>query len=85
MSAKNPKAGRGPCPTCGETVLFRKSSVGRLTYSCDHCDTSGYSEPNGKGHRKWEAGLAPIADDTPPEPGKPAPAAKSSGLNLGAL
>ncbi len=47
------KVGRGPCPQCGEAVTFKRSAGGLLNYSCDVCDTSGYSRPGGTGYAKW--------------------------------
>ena len=97
MSAKNPKAGRGPCPNCAELVLFRKSPAsGRLTYSCDHCDHSAFADPGGKAHAKWAGALtdttpepAPKADDKPASTVKPEPAPVKrparSVFDLGAL
>lgn len=85
MSAKNPKAGRGPCPNCGESVLFRKSPAsGRLTYACDHCDHSAYAEPGGAAHAKWSAALVHVEPelDVKPEPAPAPPAPVKKGRSI---
>lgn len=59
MATKNPKAGRGKCPSCAEPVLFRRSAVsGKLTYTCDECDSAGYADQGGKADAKWSASIA---------------------------
>lgn len=63
MTRKNPRAGEGPCPVCAKPVIFRASPTGKLTWACWHCDTSGYADQNGKGHKKLSALLVPEADD----------------------
>ena len=75
---KNPRAGRGPCPLgCGHPVSFRKGDSGRLAYTCDGCDASGYADPGGRAHRKWAAAMVPDDDGTPAAtPAAPAAAPK---------
>jgi hypothetical protein len=91
VSRKNPKAGEGPCPVCKRPVFFRTTTSGKLTYACDGCDTSGFADPNGEGHRKWAASIAKPANTPappPPAPNAPAPPApkpKSSAFDLGQL
>jgi hypothetical protein len=66
-------------------VLFRKSPAsGRLTFSCDECDSTGYADPGGIAFAKWSASLKadPSAIPTPaPSPPAPTPR-RSSGLLL---
>jgi hypothetical protein len=79
VSAKNPKAGRGPCPNCGESILFRQSPTsGRMMYSCDYCDHSGFADKDGQAFKKWAASLdgattppAPNGHDPAPNPVPP--------------
>lgn len=67
------KVGRGPCPSCGEPVAFRKSSGGMLTHKCDACDSSGYAEPNGEAFKKRMASLTSRSEpDAVPAQPKPA-------------
>lgn len=77
MSRKNPKAGMGPCPNrhCNASVFFRQSPTGKLAYTCDHCDSSGYADQNGEAHKKWLSSVTKPADPAPePTPGtKPDP------------
>ena len=68
MSAKNPKAGRGPCPVCGSKVMFRASSSGKLTFTCDECDFSGYADPGGQAHEKLSASITQPAPAPSPAP-----------------
>lgn len=75
MAAKNPKAGRGKCPTCGHAVVFRRStSTGKLTYTCDECDSNGFADKGGKAEAQWSASIAPAAaeEEAPPVEVKPA-------------
>jgi predicted RNA-binding Zn-ribbon protein involved in translation (DUF1610 family) len=62
------KVGRGECPTCGETVTFRKSTGGLLSHKCDACDSSGYAQPGGLAYTK---AMKSIERETP----APAPTA----------
>ena len=87
---KNPKAGRGPCPGCGEPVLFRLSpATQRLSYSCDQCDHSAYADPGGARHAAWSKAMTKAEPDEPaksePKPKDTAPAARSGGFNLANL
>lgn len=70
---RNPKAGRGPCPCCGEPLFFRTTASQKLSYACESCDSSGFAEPGGKAHRRWADSITEPADN-PPAPA-PAPAA----------
>lgn len=73
------KLGKGPCPHCGEAVMFKRSSGGKLTFNCDDCDSSGYTEPGGVTYKKWSATITARASDAPapaPAPSDPPPAAK---------
>jgi len=85
---KNPKAGRGPCPNCSTPVLFRSSpSSGRISFTCDECDSAGYADPDSAAAKKWRASFvssesAPSStsssEPTPassPAPSAPAPRA----------
>jgi len=81
MSAKNPKAGRGPCPVCGSTVMFRASPSGKLTFNCDDCDFSGYADPGGVAHGKLTASIKQPAPAPSPEPA-PAPAQKPANVGF---
>lgn len=62
------KVGRGPCPDCGEAVMYRKSSGGMLTHKCDHCDSSGYAVPGGDAYTKRMKLIKPATPDAAPEP-----------------
>jgi hypothetical protein len=62
------KVGRGPCPDCGETITFRRSTGGLLTHKCDNCDSSGYCEPQGVTHKKRMAALTERTDASEPMP-----------------
>jgi len=90
MSRKNPKAGEGPCPVCARTVFFRASPSGKLTYACDGCDTSGFADPGGEGHKKWSASITKTTPEPAPAPGPaatpaPAPRKPASAFNLANL
>ena len=93
MSRKNPKAGEGPCPSCSRPVFFRSSASGKLQYSCDGCDSSGYADPGGQAHAKWSASITKPADpptgDPAPQPAatkpRPKPAPASSVFELAGL
>lgn len=90
MTAKNPKAGRGPCPTCGESVLYRKSPVShKLHFTCDNCDSSGFADPGGLAHKRWSASIKPeTAPEQQPSPApapSPAPRRPAQALDLGQL
>lgn len=68
------RAGPGPCPQCGKSVVFKVSAGGFLRYQCDHCITSGYAEPGGPGYAKWSAGIERQAPAATTAPAAPAPA-----------
>ncbi len=79
MAKAAPKAGRGPCPQCGEPVTFRTSAGGMLKYKCDACDSAGYAEQGGTAYAKWQASItkpepapAPIAAPAPEKTAEPA-------------
>jgi hypothetical protein len=75
MAAKNPKAGRGPCPSCGASIAFRRSlQSGKLTFTCDECDCAGYADQGGAADRKWSATLTALE--------APAPATKVAKTDL---
>lgn len=84
MAAKSAtRVGRGPCPHCGTELWFKRSSGGKLTFTCDaeDCDSSGYAEPGSGREKAWLASITKPAKATsrtaaPAEPAKPAPAAK---------
>ena len=88
MAAKNPKAGRGSCPTCSASVVFRRSpATGKLAFSCDECDSSGYADKGSAADAKWSATIAspapapgPAATPAaaPSSTSAPAPAAKKT-------
>jgi hypothetical protein len=67
------RIGRGPCPHCAEPVTFKKSSGGKLTFSCDACFATGYAEPGGPTFAAWSKTIRPFESD--PAPARPAPAA----------
>jgi hypothetical protein len=96
MAATSEKLGRGACPFkgCDEPVTFRRSSGGKLTFKCDACDQSGFSEPGGVGYTAALATIKRIAAPTPapapemqpelppnriPEPTKTSPKKPASG------
>lgn len=64
------KVGRGPCPDCGEAVMFRKSSGGMLCHKCENCDSSGYASPGGDAYAKR---MKSIASTYPKETGEALP------------
>jgi len=75
-------------------VFFRTTTSGKLTYACDGCDTSGFADPGGEGHKKWTGSITkPIPAPQPappaPAPNAPAPPAppkpKRSAFDLGQL
>jgi ssDNA-binding Zn-finger/Zn-ribbon topoisomerase 1 len=80
------KVGRGPCPDCGEAVVFRKSAGGMLCHKCENCDSSGYAEPGGEAYAKRMRSIATTypkeaasaahveAKQTPPAAPAPTPA-----------
>lgn len=80
------KVGRGVCPdkSCGQPVMYRRSSGGMLTHRCDCCDSSGYAEPGGTAHA---ARMATIEKPSPSPTGDPVPPApeKKPGFALGDL
>lgn len=61
--ATSEKVGRGPCPSCGEPVMFRRSSGGMLCHKCEMCDSSGFAAPGGDAYK------ARIKSLTHPAPG----------------
>jgi hypothetical protein len=66
------RLGRGPCPHCAETITFRRSSGGKLTWRCDACESSGYAEQGGPAFTALMAQITKAAAS--PEPsGTPAP------------
>lgn len=77
--ATSEKVGRGPCPDCGETLMFRRSSGGMLCHKCDNCDSSGYCSPGGDAYKRRMASIAkPATPDPDPQPDtSPAPAPKA--------
>lgn len=89
------KIGRGPCPSCGESVTFRKSSGGMLTHKCDGCDSTGYAEPGGKAYQTRMATIqresAPASSKADPEqlpkadPTAPAKTPRSSAFDMSTL
>lgn len=38
------KAGEGPCPVCGEKVVWRLADSGSLSCFCQDCDFQGYAK-----------------------------------------
>lgn len=64
------RVGRGPCPLCAETITFKRSAGGKLTWRCDVCDVSGFAEPTGPGEDRLLKTITGFkkADPTPPEP-----------------
>ncbi|MCM2250836.1 MAG: hypothetical protein NDJ19_00615 [Ramlibacter sp.] len=81
------KVGRGPCPHCGEPVTFKRTTGGKLSFSCDadDCDSSGYAEPDSGQYRRWMASVRKPAAAAPPAPTEaPKPAGKP-GFSLGAV
>jgi hypothetical protein len=48
----SPKAGVGPCPECGVSIIFRRSAGGMLTHSCGYCDSSGFAAHGGDAYKK---------------------------------
>lgn len=94
MAKPATKEGRGRCPNCGESVTFKRSSGGKLTFACDAdgCDSSGYAEPGGGTERKWLSTIkrpaaAPAAPDAGPaaQPAQPGAKPANSVFSLGAL
>lgn len=87
MAAPAMKVGRGKCPCCRETVTFRKSKGGLLTYSCDNCDSSGYAQPGGTAFAAWEKTIAGPAPSPAPagDPPPPAPPAPKAGFSMDKL
>lgn len=89
------RVGRGPCPNCGESVTFKRSSGGLLNFRCDACCSTGYAEASGPAYRKWSRTITPFepADPAPapgPAPGPaptpaPAPPTKRAAFALGDL
>ena len=86
MAKQAHREGKGPCPICTATVSFKRSSGGKLTYTCPSCDTSGYAEQGGDGEKKWLATIAKPAAADPDiiEPPPPARAARA-GFDLSQL
>ena len=88
MARRNPKAGRGPCPHCGEAVFFRSTASQKLTFDCEACDSSGFAEPGGKCFKAWASRMTPMDGKATPGPApSPAPAAPAarSVFSLGQL
>lgn len=75
MAKAAPKAGRGPCPHCSETVTFRTSAGGMLKFKCDACDSAGFAEEGGTTYKKWSASI------TKPEPAPAPPSAPEAKHN----
>jgi ssDNA-binding Zn-finger/Zn-ribbon topoisomerase 1 len=74
--ATSEKVGRGPCPDCGTSLIFRRSSGGMLCHKCDECDSSGYATPGGIAYKKRMASIThPAAPDTPAPPAAVTPKA----------
>lgn len=74
------RLGRGPCPHCGEPVIFKRTKGRYVRYSCDACQSYGYAEEGGQACREWSASIK--ADQAPaPAPAAPpaAPAAAAPG------
>lgn len=78
---RSERVGEGACPSCGRPVVYRRSSGGLLSHRCDHCESSGYAEPNGPAYRARMATIkpddqapAPAPTATPKPPPAPAPA-----------
>lgn len=69
------RVGRGPCPHCGETVTFKRSSGKLLNFRCDACCSTGYSEPGGSAHSEWERAIKSDRPAAQPAPGTSAPKA----------
>lgn len=73
--AKARRAGLGPCPeTPTHDVVFKFSSGGKLTWSCDRCECSGYYEEGGVSYRRRIEGISSLDDAVPAAPAPPAPA-----------
>lgn len=51
------RVGRGPCPVCSETITYRRSTGGKLTFKCDDCGISGFCEPGELAHQKLMAAI----------------------------
>ena len=83
--ATSEKVGRGPCPDCGEALMFRRSSGGMLCHKCGHCDSSGYAVPGGDAYKRRMASItkpaAPESDPQPAPAAAPKPAPKASPKN----
>jgi hypothetical protein len=46
------KAGEGPCPVCGERIVWRESESGALSCFCQDCDFQGYAKDGTEAKRR---------------------------------
>lgn len=76
------KVGRGPCPECGEAVVFRKSAGGMLCHKCENCDSSGYAEQGGIAYQKR---MKSISSTYPKKSEEPMPKEPYKGSPIGAF
>lgn len=81
VRATSEKVGRGACPCCGESVMYRQTSGGKLSFACDACDLSGYMPAGSEAERKALATIKTPIPKPAPEPapkGQPQPAPEPS-------
>lgn len=77
------RVGRGPCPVCSESITYRRSSGGKLTFKCDACGISGFCEPGESAHDKLMLSIVskdPEPTPAPLPPGVPAVKAKPTSI-----
>lgn len=73
------KVGEGPCPVCGERIVWREADSGALSCFCQDCDFQGYAKHGTEAKRRLLAQYGTVANDAAPakksEP--PAPPAEA--------
>jgi len=77
MAAANPVVGEMACcePSCAVTVYVRKTTTGKLSYSCPRCAGTSFSDAGGLRFRAWTKRMRPVEGADPPAPDDPAPPA----------
>lgn len=68
------KAGLGVCGCCGESVVWKLSDTGSLSYTCQHCDFRTFAPKFSDACKKISAGF----DVPPASTADPVPAPKAA-------
>jgi hypothetical protein len=93
------KAGKKPCPVCGETVYVQTNAAGTVSLKCHECDVSLFAKAGTVAARKLTDGLAaapaaplgkvpkaPVAKPRDAQPSGSAPLGNEpKGFSLGSL